>query len=124
MMRRLGLLTALCGLVSVAGCVSLAPASCDESIEFEPPARLTCEIAIAAARGQLIGVAGITQLSFDFDHCPPNARCAASIGDSGEVIATLTSGDQLMVLVRIGEDGVVRADEPIPVEAILDVIDR
>lgn len=58
-------LLAFATLVLASGCATLAPATC-EAPEFNPPARLTCEAAIAAARGQLATVDGVTALRVDY----------------------------------------------------------
>ena len=81
-------------------------------------------MALAAARTKLMAVAGIRELSFDYDSCPPNARCPGPTGDEGEVIATLPTGEQLSVIVRVGVDGIVRAEEPVPVAGIEGVVER
>jgi len=112
-------LLAFATLLLASGCATLAPATC-ETPEFNPPARLTCEAAIAAARGQLATVDGVTALRVDYVgvKCPDNARCMAPNGDFANVIATLAGGEELSVAVSIDDAGVVQAQEPQPFEVI------
>jgi hypothetical protein len=98
-------------LLVSAGCALTAPVTCDDTA-FDPPAPLTCDAAIAAARQQLSDVAGVTALRFDYDVCPPNARCAFPLGATGNVIASLSDGTELGVFVSIDPEGIVRAEEP------------
>lgn len=106
-------------LVVASACATLAPATC-ETPEFDPPARLTCEAAITAARGKLATVDGVTALRVDYVgvKCPDNARCMAPNGDFANVIATLASGEELAVAVSVDDQGTVQAQEPQPVEVI------
>ena len=113
------LLLAFATLVLASGCATLAPATC-ETPEFNAPARLTCEAAIAEARGQLATVDGVTALRVDYGdvNCPDNARCMAPNGDFANVIATIAGGEELSVAVSIDDAGVVQAQEPQPFEVI------
>jgi len=98
---------------AVGGCAATAPVTCAEN-DFDPPAALTCDAAITAARQQLSAVAGVNGLSFEYQICPANARCAFASGEIGYVIATLAGGEQLSVTVYVDPDGVVQAEEPQP----------
>lgn len=102
-------------LASLAsGCATLAPATCDPP-QFDPPGRLTCEVVVAAAREQLVGVAGVTRLEVLWRGCPPNARCVAHNGNSAGVVATVAEGRQVFVWVVINQFGGVQAEPPQPV---------
>jgi hypothetical protein len=110
-MRRL-LLVAAAAVLLAGGCATLAPATCDPP-DFDPPGRLTCDVAVAAAREQLANVSGISRLEVVWSAaCPDNARCRPPDGNAATVMATLGEGDILTVYVSIGEDGVVQAEAP------------
>jgi len=104
----LGLLPAL------SACATLAPVTCGGA-EMDPPPRLTCDVALDAAREKLASVAGITALRFEYAICPPNARCMWPNGDVGTVTATLAGGDAVQALVHIDPEGIVQAGTPQPV---------
>ena len=110
------LVTTLLAFSTLTACAFTAPVTCPEDQFDDPPtdapALLTCDVAVAAARPSLAGVAGITALRFEYSNCPPNARCPAPSGHVGAVIATLGGGDELYVMVRIEEDGSVHIEEP------------
>lgn len=106
------ILATVATVVLASGCATLAPATCDPP-EFDPPGRLTCDVAVAAAREQLADVAGVTRLEVVWSAaCPDNARCRPPDGNTATVMATLGESDLLTVYVSIGEDGVVRAEPP------------
>lgn len=99
-------------VVLASGCATLAPATCDPQ-QFDPPGRLACDVAVAAAREQLANVSGISRLEVIWSAvCPDNARCRPPDGNAATVMATLGEGDVLTVYVSIGEDGVVQAEAP------------
>lgn len=98
----------------LAACAARAPVAC-EVIERDPPPPLSCEAAVTAARGQLAAVVGVSELSFQYDECAPDAdRCAFLFGTAGNVIATSSDGREIAVFVSIDGDGVVRAGGPRP----------
>jgi hypothetical protein len=105
----------LAALLVLAGCTALAPVVCEEP-QFDPPGRLTCETAAAAAREALASTPGVARLEVLWVACPADARCVAPDGSSATVIATRSGpGDVLAVFVTIGEDGVARGELPQPV---------
>jgi hypothetical protein len=109
-LRRLLLMAA--ATVVIGGCGVNVPVTCEE-IERDPPAPLSCDAAVDAARVQLAQVGGITALRFQYDECAPNAqRCAFLFGTAGNVIATLGGGREIAVFVGIDDAGAVRADAP------------
>lgn len=98
--------------VVMGGCGLNAPVTCEE-IERDPPAPLSCDAAVDAARAQLAQVGGITALRFQYDECAPNApRCEFLFGTAGNVIATVGDGREVAVFVGIDDAGAVRADAP------------
>jgi hypothetical protein len=97
--------------VAIGACAISAPVTCPLET-FDPPAPLTCEAAVDAARQQLASVSGVTGLRFEYSRCPPNARCVFPDGATGNVIATLSDGRELGLFVGIDPDGLVQADEP------------
>jgi hypothetical protein len=109
-LRRL-VLVATAALV-MGGCGLNVSVTC-EQIERDPPAPLSCDAALDAARVQLAQVGGVTALRFQYDECAPNARrCEFLFGTAGNVIATLGDGREVAVFVRINDAGEVRADAP------------
>ena len=109
-LRRLVLVAA--STLVMGGCGLNAPVTCEE-IERDPPAPLSCNAAVDAARVQLAQVGGITALRFQYDECAPNAaRCEVLFGTAGNVIATLGDGREVAVFVGIDDAGTVRTDAP------------
>jgi predicted amino acid dehydrogenase len=110
MSARLAIIAAI--LMLSPACTALVPVVCEEP-EFDPPGRLTCATAAAAARDALADTAGITRLEVIWAACPANARCVGPNGDFATVVATrLDPSDAVAVLVSVGADGVVRAEAP------------
>ena len=106
----------LLAAVILAGCGSLAPATCDSSGFIGGP-ELSGDQAIAAARVQYATTPGITELVVEHGtRCPPNARCVPPSGDIATVYAILEDGSELYVTVSIGPDGGAVADPPKPVD--------
>lgn len=102
-------------IVGAAGCAFTDPVTCSDEV-LDPPPTLSCEAAVAAARQQLSAVGGVTALRFEYEICPPNARCIFVNGAMGVVLATLASGEELSVFVSVDPEGIVRAEEPQPIE--------
>jgi hypothetical protein len=97
--------------LGIGGCALTAPVTCPVD-SFDPPAPLSCDAAVEAARQRLASVADIASLRFEYIACAANARCVAPDGATGNVIATLGDGTELAVFVGIDPDGVVHAAEP------------
>ena len=97
-----------------AGCAVSAPVTCSDEA-FDPPPTLTCEAAVSVARQQLLDVAGVTALRFEYEICPPNARCIFVPGSVGTVIATLAGGEEVSVFVSVDPEGIAHAEEPQPI---------
>ena len=110
-MRAAGWRAAVLAIVIAApGCAIADPATCPEALD--PPAMLTCDAAVSAARQRLSNVAGVTALRFEYASCPPNARCRYPDGANGNVIATLDDGREVGVFVGVDPAGVLLAEEP------------
>ncbi len=101
---------ALVLMATAAGCAFTEPVTCPDEALFAAPA-LTCEAAVAAARPRLSGTAGITELSFDYAICPPDARCRFPAGASGMVVATLEDGRRIGVFVGVDPNGAMLAEQ-------------
>jgi hypothetical protein len=90
--------------------------SCSET-RFDPPPKLTCGAAVAAATTALPFLhPRIVRIEFDWGGwCPPNARCAATNPTFAHVIFRFVSGDPLLVHVVIDEaTGAVSVTESSP----------
>ena len=112
-MLRSVLATALMGPLSGA-CALSAPVTCEE-VERDPPAPLSCDAAVSAARPQFAAIANVTGLRFQYDECAPNApRCEFLFGTAGSVIASLGNGSEVAVFVSIADDGSVQTEGPMP----------
>jgi hypothetical protein len=109
----------LAAMLLVGGCTIFTSAECDLA-QFDPAPRLTCDAALAAARGKLAGVSGVTGLRMQYGlPCPPNARCMAPSGDEATVYATLAAGGEVIVIVTIDATGVVTAQDAQPLPTFL-----
>lgn len=117
-------------VVAVAGCGGsgaeeagpTVAITCDP-MEWDPPTRLTCEVAINAAAPKVLalGRGPIVTAAFRYGPwCPPNARCfVGPIPDQGYVMFGLADrGEDLMVDVGV-RNGIVWAGEPQPVPGVL-----
>ena len=100
--------------VIIGGCALNAPVICEE-VGRDPPAPLTCDASVSAARAQLAAIPGITEIRFQYDECAPNApNCAFLFGTAGNVIAQFVDGRELAMFVSIDEDGAIRVQPPRP----------
>lgn len=98
----------------VVGACSVDPPVTCEIVERDPPAPLTCDAAVSAARPQLAGIANVTDLRFQYDECAPNApHCEFLFGTAGNVIATLGNGAEIAVFVSLADDGSLRTQGPV-----------
>ena len=98
------------------GCSSMAPARCDAE-GMDPQPHLTCDMAIAAARARLAGVAGVTEIEVRYGgFCPPAAFCGPFGSDLTDawIIVRRADGTDLMLIVSLRPDGSVQATEPAP----------
>jgi hypothetical protein len=109
MRRWLGAAATCAPLISsMSGCGWLVPASCADASDFDPPPRLTCGAALAAARPHVAARTDVVDLQFQYSVCVPNAaRCPLTNNDTGSVVAELGDGGYLLVVVEWTRDGVV-----------------
>ena len=118
------LLASVIAASTLAACAATVRATCEEP-GMNPPAALTCEQAIAAARAEFVGTLGITKLVVDYGDCPPAGRgCQLGAGRSAMVLAVLADGRGLSVSVSIDPDGVIRSEAPVMMPAPGAVIGR
>jgi hypothetical protein len=98
----------------VGACALNAPVSC-EAVERDPPAPLTCEAAVNAARTRLAPLDDVRGIRFQYDECAPDAQvCAFLFGTAGNVIASLGDGREVAVFVSGNDAGQVVAEAPRP----------
>lgn len=103
--------------LAIAACTRTPPVTC-EDVERDPPAPLTCEAAVDAARARLAPVTDIRGIRFQYDECAPDAQvCAFLFGSAGNVIASLGDGREVAVFVSINDAGQVDAEGPRPFTA-------
>jgi hypothetical protein len=83
--------------------------------EINVPVRLTCAVAVAAARG-VAGSLAATSIEFRYGNaCPGMMSCPFAGPDRGHVIFHGTSHDRDQVVsVWVDDRGLVHADPPVP----------
>jgi hypothetical protein len=112
-MKRMAIVTAAV-VALLTGCIFGPTTDCDDSDWQGGP---TCGVVLDAARRELVGTAGVTKLAaLEGIHCPEAPEwCPATFVVT--VFADLFDGSQLVIIVRLQEDGRLLTN---PLERVID----
>jgi len=112
-MKRMAIV-AVAVVLLLSGCIFGPTIECDDSDWQGGP---TCEAVLEAARRELVGTAGVTKLAaLEGIHCTEAPEwCPATFVVT--VFADLFDGSQLIVIVRLQEDGRLLTN---PLERVID----
>jgi hypothetical protein len=101
----------------LSACATLVPARCT-AVGLVPEPALTCDMAIGASRGRLMGIGGVDGIEVwhgGVCDLSPNGRCPfMDPSTSATIVVDMARDGDLMFVISLQPDGTVVSGEPRP----------